>query len=112
MLLAPTVNSMRKMLACCDTYASDYNVIFNANKSKCIFFPAKGHKRKLNSTLVFEIGSQPVEFVSQWPHLGHIMLLFFIHLCSVRIKTHTACYAFSCLRPLWTTISFFFAHKD
>ena len=49
-LLAP--NSMRKMLACCDTYSSDYNVIFNANKSKRIFFPAKGHKRKLNSTLV------------------------------------------------------------
>jgi len=38
-LLAPTVNAMRKMLA------SDYNAIFNASKSKCIFFPAKGHNR-------------------------------------------------------------------
>jgi len=56
-LLAPTVNSMRKMLACCDTYASDYNAAFNASKCKCTFFPAKGHDRKLNSTLVFEIGS-------------------------------------------------------
>jgi len=27
----------------------------------------------VNSALAFEIGSQSVEFVSQWSHLGHIM---------------------------------------
>ena len=35
-LHAPSANAMRRMLLCCDSYASDYNIIFNASKSKCI----------------------------------------------------------------------------
>ena len=35
-LLAPSASAMRRMLLCCDRYASDYNIIFNASKSKCI----------------------------------------------------------------------------
>ena len=37
-LLAPTANAMRHMLKVCDNYASDYSIIFNASKSKCILF--------------------------------------------------------------------------
>ena len=36
-LLAPTANAMRHMLKICDIYASDYSIVFNASKSKCIF---------------------------------------------------------------------------
>ena len=36
-LLAPTANAVRHMLKICDIYASDYSIVFNASKSKCIF---------------------------------------------------------------------------
>ena len=35
-LLVPTVLAMRKMLWVCEEYASEYYVLFNASKSKCI----------------------------------------------------------------------------
>jgi len=46
-LLAPSANAMRRMLLCCDSCASNYNIIFNASKSRCIHFSPKGHNRKL-----------------------------------------------------------------
>ena len=33
-LLAPTTGAMRNMLAICDSFANDYYLVFNANKSK------------------------------------------------------------------------------
>jgi len=30
-LLAPSANAMRRILSCCDSYASDYSVIFNVH---------------------------------------------------------------------------------
>ena len=35
-LVAPGSNAMRCMLQICDEYAAQYNVVFNANKSKCL----------------------------------------------------------------------------
>jgi len=35
-LLAPTPHAMRILLAVCDAYADEYQVVFNAKKSKCI----------------------------------------------------------------------------
>jgi uncharacterized membrane protein len=35
-LLAPTACAMRLMLIECDKYASEYEVVFNAKKSKCL----------------------------------------------------------------------------
>ena len=73
-LLAPSANAMRRMLLCCDSYASDYNIIFNASKSKCIHFSPKGHNRKvLGGIPIFSVCSQPIEMVKQWSHLGHII---------------------------------------
>ena len=37
-LIAPSPSAMRKLLAICDGYASDYDIIFNADKSKSIVF--------------------------------------------------------------------------
>ena len=37
-LIAPSASAMRKMLAICDTYAADYCMSFNAQKSKCLVF--------------------------------------------------------------------------
>ena len=35
-LLAPTIGAMHSMLAICDSYAKEFNVIFNASKTKCM----------------------------------------------------------------------------
>ena len=73
-LLAPTADAMRHMLKICDIYASDYSIVFNASKSKCIFVQSCcdiassfDHKSE------FFIGGNLIEYVKQWPHLGHIV---------------------------------------
>ena len=35
-LLAPTVDALRRMLKICDNYASKFNIVFNAKQSKCL----------------------------------------------------------------------------
>ena len=35
-LIALTPCALRRMLAICDTYAKEYHIRFNANKSKCL----------------------------------------------------------------------------
>ena len=61
---------MRMMLSCCDLYASDYNIIFNADKSKFMLFSAAGHSRNLNSsTLVFLLAASHLNLY----HNGHII---------------------------------------
>ena len=35
-LLGPTASSMRRMLSICDTYALQYDIVFNAQKSKFV----------------------------------------------------------------------------
>ena len=35
-LLAPSARAMRLMLKICDEYAEEFDIVFNAKKSKCI----------------------------------------------------------------------------
>jgi len=39
--ITPSANAMRKMLRFCEQYALEYNIMFNTNKSKCMFFSRK-----------------------------------------------------------------------
>jgi hypothetical protein len=74
-LLAPTARAMRAMLAICDRFATEFNVTFNANKSKCITFMAPSHcpaRVKAGLAPHFLISGHIVENVLTWPHLGHI----------------------------------------
>jgi hypothetical protein len=43
-LLAPTPSGMRKLLAICESYAAEYNIIFNVCKSKCVYVAPYSHK--------------------------------------------------------------------
>jgi len=57
-------------------YAAQYNVLFNANKSKCICCHPIGISKFALHTFyypTFFIGLKPIEFVKKWPHLGHII---------------------------------------
>ena len=42
-LLASITGAMRHMLGICDSFAKDYNLVFNANKSKWLLFGHTGH---------------------------------------------------------------------
>ena len=50
--------------------------MFNASKSKCLCCHHNGttkHATQAACLPSFLIGSQPIEFVDKWPHLGHII---------------------------------------
>ena len=65
-LLAPSASAMRAMLHSCDTFAEQYNVIFNVSKSKCMFFPPKGcHSRRVHCKPAFYINGGSVEYVEE-----------------------------------------------
>jgi len=65
---------MRKMLRFREHYALEYNVMFKSDKTKCIFLPNKGCAGRLHTQRpVFYINNSAVEYVEQWPHLGHVI---------------------------------------
>jgi hypothetical protein len=73
-LVAPTPIGMRKMRTLCDEYAADYDIMFNADKSKFLAIATRKRLRFYKDMYAcrFFIGGKPVENVSQYSHLGHI----------------------------------------
>jgi len=74
-LTVPSACALRKMLAICNNYASDFHMSFNDNKSKCIvIFPSsRACLRPLLSDCNFKIGEKVIEFVLFYSHLGHVV---------------------------------------
>ena len=73
-LLAPTARAMRILLDVCDKFASDFSVVFNSSKSKCLVILPKSAKRSgLYDYPVFIIGGNVIEYVDEYPHLGHLI---------------------------------------
>ena len=69
-LLVPTTGAMRNMLAICDSFAKEYDLVFNANKSKWLL---SGHTEHSFSKEDFHIDGNLTEQVHEWPHLEHII---------------------------------------
>ena len=74
-LVAPTPSAMRKMLMICDMYALQYDIIFNAQKSKFLVIGATCWRYLYASMCkcVFFIGGNQIENVDSFSHLGHII---------------------------------------
>ncbi len=74
-LLAPTPTAIRKLLSICDVYASEYDTVFNASKSKFLVSAATKRRMSYNDMAgcVFHIGGNVIENVAQYSHLGHII---------------------------------------
>ena len=74
-LIAPTVSAMRKMLAICDAYATEFDIKFNAQKSACLVCPASNRRylHSINNISKFSVGGEDIEFVESYTHLGHII---------------------------------------
>ena len=60
-LVCPTPSAMRKMLSICDAFAVEYDIKFNAQKSKLsVVSPRNRHKQ---ATYSFSVGDNPIERV-------------------------------------------------
>ena len=74
-LIAPTASALRQLLAICDSYANDYCILFNAQKSKCLVIVPNCCKFVHNylKHCNFTVGNKPIEFVDSFSHLGHVI---------------------------------------
>ena len=68
-LLAPSANAMRNMIAICDVFAKEYHVTFNCDKTKCITFTRPVESKAVR--LVFD--GKSIENVDEWSNLGHLI---------------------------------------
>ncbi|XP_063625661.1 uncharacterized protein LOC134797369 [Cydia splendana] len=70
-LLGPSVDSIRKLLARCEAYAERHGLRYNAGKSEVLVFKA----RKYNPTTVPKIvlGGIPLKVVNEFKYLGHVI---------------------------------------
>jgi len=65
---------MPSMLRISEIYANEFDVIFNASKSKRVICPGRGAVHRSSSpTLPSSICGNVIEIVNAWPHLGHII---------------------------------------
>jgi len=57
--------------------ASKFHIVFNANKSTClfVFYSSRRFLYDSQKTCTFFIGGNPIEFVDSFSHLGHLGLL-------------------------------------
>ena len=69
-LLCPSISGLKEMLKICEDYASDYNIIFNAKKSKLIHFGR--NKINFKNTISMANGCT-IDHVEQCVHLGTII---------------------------------------
>ena len=62
------------MLSICEKFANDYDVIFNASKSKLLIFPASfdGQYQYENISVHFMGGT--IEYVPEHSHLGTLLV--------------------------------------
>ena len=74
-LLASSPNETRNKLKICDEYGERYSVVFNAIKTKCLLFLSSNRSCCMPHapTPVFYVGSNVIEFVNEWLHLGHVI---------------------------------------
>jgi hypothetical protein len=71
-LIAPTASATRQLLRICGEYAQEYCIEFNASKSKLLIVRPPG-SRVHNDVYSFCIDNKPIEMVSSFSHLGHLI---------------------------------------
>jgi len=87
---------MRTLLHVCNMFANDFSAVFNAAKSKCLTV----YGSKLGASLLYTIrtllvflssGKNAIEFVSSWPHLGHILTTNMNDKTDIEQRKHSLC---------------------
>jgi hypothetical protein len=74
-LVAPTASAMRKMLVICDDFASEFDLLFNAQKSKFLVVVPGSRRNMLNefNQCIFFVNGRQIENVNSFVHLGHVI---------------------------------------
>ena len=93
---------MRMLLSICDDYANEYHVVFNAKNRNVCSPPHKYRTSVQGPNPIFQVDGHSLEYVNEWPHLGHIVsadLLIKGRPASAKITMVEAC----CQRAGWWT---------
>ncbi|XP_026745431.1 uncharacterized protein LOC113506790 [Trichoplusia ni] len=69
-LLSPSIKGLRKLIAVCERYAKEHNLVYNAKKTELLIF--RSGRGPLNVPPVW-IGGQRVKVVERFKYLGHIL---------------------------------------
>jgi hypothetical protein len=101
-LIAPTPAAMRKMLLISGAFALEFDILFNAQKSKFIVFAPSTHRQFTAdfNQCCFLINGCRIENVRSYPHLGHIITsqftdkedILFRRNCFVGQVNNVSCY--------------------
>ncbi len=67
-ILAPSLYALRSMISICEKYAKDYDILYNAKKSKLICFNVENPK-----TITITLCNKPVEIVDNVIYLGNFI---------------------------------------
>ena len=70
-LLAPSAKALDKLLAICDNYATDNDIIFSTEKSVCMLIHA-GSRPRYDPPRVW-LSNAPLQYVESFKYLGHII---------------------------------------
>ena len=84
-LLAPNPSAMRALLRICDSFAAEYDINFNPDKSKFLVI-ASDKRRHLYREMClcsFSIGTKCIDNVDNFIHLGHIISSSFVDLADI-----------------------------
>ena len=70
-LLAPSGPALQKLLAICEDYASDHDIVYNVKKSVCMYFKSKNVKCVNNPK--FYLNNAQIQYVNSYVYLGHMV---------------------------------------
>ena len=76
-LVCPTPSAMRRLLSLCEYFALEYDIKFNAKKSKLLVCPPRKRNKISNQLMkrdcMLFIDGKLIEQVKSFSHLGHII---------------------------------------
>ncbi len=67
-LMCPTIKGLKKIIAICEQYVTEFNIKFNGKKSKLLIFKGKGCKISINK---IEVNGDTIYSSEMANHLGH-----------------------------------------
>jgi hypothetical protein len=75
-LLAPCWSALQELIILLESICHEFDLVCNTKKTVCMMFSPKDSSKRVALTFpAFSLGSQTLQFVSQFRYLGHIILL-------------------------------------
>ena len=71
-LLSPSLKGLKKLVATCEQYASEHDIVYNTRKTVCMLFKPSRLNFDINPTL--KMCGEELKFVQQFSYLGHVIV--------------------------------------